>query len=187
MNKSKGGRKFDLATGNPVNGKNGGRKRCAYDGWNTAQDACQRRPYWHGMNYALPFIITRHWDKMVQDSDGRWKCGPDFKMDKTDIKLALLIADAQLAFQEYYCKSILEKHYDNQAQQRASNVRHQQRTRLAYCRLPEIFTSEDVDREYGYEGVTGSICSRLKRLCDDGLAQKIRNGEHKGKYRKLSD
>ena len=152
-----------------------------------AEEDLVKRPCWHAINYALPFIITRHWDKMVQDSDGRWKCGPDFKMDKTDIKLALLIADAQLAFQEYYCKSILEKHYDNQAQQRASNVRHQQRTRLAYCRLPEIFTSEDVDREYGYEGVTGSICSRLKRLCDDGLAQKIRNGEHKGKYRKLSD
>lgn len=123
---------------------------------------------------------------MVQDSDGRWKCGPDFTVDKTDVRLALLIANAQLAFQEYYCKSILEKHYDDLATERASNVRHQQKTLLAYRRLPETFTSEDVDREYSYNGSKGSICSRLKRLCDDGLAQKIRQGEDKGKYRKLA-
>ena len=36
-----------------------------------------------------------------------------------------------------------------------------------------------------YEGKTGSICSKLKRLVDDGLAVKITKGEDKGKYRKL--
>ena len=151
-----------------------------------AEEDLVKRPCWHAANYALCFIISRHWSQMVQDSDGRWKCGPDFTVDKTDVRLALLIANAQLAFQEYYCKSILEKHYDDLATERASNVRHQQKTLLAYRRLPETFTSEDVDREYSYNGSKGSICSRLKRLCDDGLAQKIRQGEDKGKYRKLA-
>lgn len=151
-----------------------------------AEEDLVKRPCWHAVNYALPFIISRHWSQMVQDSDGRWKCGPDFTVDKTDVRLALLIANAQLAFQEYYCKSLLEKHYDDLATERASNVRHQQKTLLAYRRLPETFTSEDVDREYSYNGSKGSICSRLKRLCDDGLAQKIRQGEDKGKYRKLA-
>ena len=151
-----------------------------------AEEDLVKRPCWHAANYALPFIISRHWSQMVQDSDGRWKCGPDFTVDKTDVRLALLIANAQLAFQEYYCKSLLEKHYDDLATERASNVRHQQKTLLAYRRLPETFTSEDVDREYSYNGSKGSICSRLKRLCDDGLAQKIRQGEDKGKYRKLA-
>lgn len=151
-----------------------------------ADEDLVKRPCWHAANYALPFIISRHWSEMVQDSDGRWMCGTGFAVDKTDIKLALLIANAQLAFQEYYCKAILEKHYDDLATERASNVRHQQKTLLAYRRLPTIFTSDDVDREYGYHGSKGSICSRLKRLCDDGLAQKIRQGEDKGKYRKLT-
>lgn len=150
-----------------------------------AEEDLVKRPNWHSANYALSFIITRHWDKMVQDTDGRWKCGPDFKVDQKDVRLAITIANAQLAFQEYYCKGILEKYYDNLAQERASNVRHQQRTLLAYRRLPNPFTSHDVDECYGYKGVTGSICSRLKHLCDDGMARKIRKGPDKGKYEKL--
>ena len=81
-------------------------------------------------------------------------------------------------------KAVGEKHYDDLAVERASNVRHQQKTLLAYRRLPNPFTSDDVMREYGYTCI-GSVCSRLKYLCDDGMAQKIRRGEDKGKYRKL--
>ena len=150
-----------------------------------AQEDLVKRPCWHAANFALPFVLTRHWDKMVQDTDGRWKCGPDFKVDHKDVRLAILIANAQLAFQEHFCKAILEKHYDNQAAEQSSNVRHQKKTWLGYHRLPNPFTSDDVDRCFGYEGKIGSICSRLKRLQDQGLVQKINRGEDKGKYRKL--
>ena len=149
-----------------------------------AEEDLVKRPCWHAINFVLPFVVCRHWDKMVEDN-GRWKCGPDFKVDKTDVRLAILIANAQLAFQEYYCKAIMEKHYDDLASEQASNVRHQQKSWVGYRRLPEIFTSDDVDRCFGYGGKTGSICSKLKRLQDQGLAQKIRTGEDKGKYRKL--
>lgn len=144
-----------------------------------------KRPIWVALNIALPFIISRHFDKMIQDSDGRWKCGPDFAVDKIDVAFTLAVCDAQFAFQQYFALAVGEKHYDDLAAERASNVRHQKKTLLAYRRLPDPFCSDDVDREYGYQGNTGSICSRLKRLCDDGLAQKIRQGESKGKYRKL--
>ena len=150
-----------------------------------AQEDLVKRPCWHAANFVLPFVLTRHWDKMVQDSDGLWKCGPDFKVDQKDVRLAILIANAQLAFQEYYCKAILEKHYDDLAAAQASNVRHKQKTWLGYHRLPEVFSSDDVDRAFSYEGKMGSICSRLKRLQDQGLAQKITSGKDKGKYRKL--
>ena len=142
-----------------------------------------KRPCWHGINYALPFVISRHWDQMVEDN-GKFKCGPDFKTDKYDIQLAVLIAKAQLAFQEHFFKAIGEKYYDNLATEQATNRQHQQKTLLAYRRLPEVFTSDDVKREYGYES-TGSVCSRLKILQDDGMAKKIRTGADKGKYRKL--
>ena len=150
-----------------------------------AEEDLVKRPCWHAINFVLPFVVTRHWDKMVQDSDGKWKCGPDFKVDQKDVRLAILIANAQLAFQEHFCKGILEKHYDDLAAEQSSNVRHQKKTWLGYRRLPNPFTSEDVDRCFGYEGKTGSICSKLKRLQDQGLAQKITKGENKGMYRKL--
>ena len=150
-----------------------------------AEEDLVKRPCWHAINYVLPFVVSRHWDKMVQDTDGRWKCGPDFKTDQKDVRLAVIIANAQLAFQEHYCKAILEKHYDDLAAAQSSNVRHQNKTWIGYRRLPTIFTSDDVDRCFGYDGKTGSICSRLKRLQDQGLVQKITSGKDKGKYRKL--
>jgi len=150
-----------------------------------AEEDLVKRPCWHAINFVLPFVVSRHWNQMVQDTDGKWKCGPDFKVDQKDVRLAILIANAQLAFQEHYCKAILEKHYDDLAAAQSSNVRHKQKTWLGYRRLPNPFTSEDVDKCFSYEGKTGSICSRLKRLQDQGLAQKITSGPDKGKYRKL--
>ena len=150
-----------------------------------AEEDLVKRPCWVSANFVLSFVVSRHWDQMVQDTDGRWKCGPDFKVDQKDVRLAILIANAQLAFQEHYCKAILEKHYDDLAAAQSSNVRHKQKTWLGYHRLPNPFTAEDVDKSFNYEGKTGSICSRLKRLQDQGLAQKITSGKDKGKYRKL--
>ena len=150
-----------------------------------AEEDLVKRPCWHAINFVLPFVVSRHWNQMVQDADGKWKCGPDFKVDQKDVRLAILIANAQLAFQEHYCKAILEKHYDDLAAAQSSNVCHKNKTWIGYRRLPDPFTSEDVDECFGYEGKTGSICSRLKRLQDQGLAQKITSGKDKGKYRKL--
>ena len=145
-----------------------------------------KRPCWIAMNLALPFIIARHWDQMEQGSDGRWHCGPSFKTDKHDRALALTLADAQLAFQQLFFLSTGEKLYEERAAIQASAVHPRQRTLLAYRRLPELFTAEDVDREYGYQGNRNSINGRVKRLQDDGLAQRIRQGEHKGMLRKLA-
>lgn len=144
-----------------------------------------KRPCWHGINFALPFIVSRHWDQMVQDEDGRWSCPADFKTDKIDIQLAILIAKAQLAFQEHFFMSIGEKYYDDREVERASRGQHQKKTLLAYRRLPNPCTIDDIDRVYGYNGVKGSVYSCLKRLQDDGLLQKIRSGADKGKYRKV--
>jgi hypothetical protein len=143
-----------------------------------------KRPCWHACNYILPYMVSRNWDKMVEDG-GRYKCGEDFQPDKYDVQLALLIAKAQLAFQEYYFKAIGEKHYDDQLSQDSSGRTHQQKTWIGYRRLPNPFSSQDVDICFGYDGKTGSICSKIKRLVDDGMAQKITKGEDKGKYRKL--
>ncbi len=150
-----------------------------------AMEDLVKRPCWIAINLALPFIVTRHWDQMVEEG-GRMVCGPEFKTDKTDRELVLALCDAQFAFQQHFFLATGEKLYDDRQTLEASNVHHQQKTILAYRRLPELFTPEDVDREYGYQGVSGSIYSRVKRLCDDGLAQKIRQGVDKGKYRKLT-
>ena len=161
------------------------RMKDAKEEQNFALEDLIKRPYWHGMNYALPLIVSRHWDQMVQDKDGRMICGPEFKTDKYDVQLALLIERAQFAFQQYFFLGIGEKYYDDLQNVENSNKHRQKKTTLAFNRLPEYFTSDDVKREYGYES-TGSVCSRLKILQDDGMAKKIRSGVNKGKYHKLT-
>lgn len=145
-------------------------------------DMC-RRPAWVGINLALPFIISRHWAEMVQDEDGKFHCGVGFHLDKKDIDLALFIAQAQYDFQQYFFYELGQKVLDKQAAI-ASGRKLPSRTKLAYMRLPEVFTSSDVMREYGYDN-HNSVNSCLKRLQDDGKAKKIRSGQDKGKYRKL--
>lgn len=144
-----------------------------------------KRPCWHAINYALPFIVSRHWDQMVKDEDGRMKCGSGFATDKYDKKLALLIADAQLAFQQHYFLGLGEEYYEKESISAASKSHLQQRSVLALRQLPDPFTSDDIDKVFEYHGSKNSIYSRIKRLQDDGLIQKIRAGEDKGKYRKL--
>ena len=150
-----------------------------------AEEDLLKRVGYHAMNYSLPFIVCRHWDMMEKGEDGFWRCGPNFATDKYDRQLALLIANAQLTFQHYFFKSIAEQYYEKLSSLQVSGKHLQGHTALAYKRLPTVFTSEDVDTCYGYEGNKNSIYSCLKRLQDNGRAQRIRSGSDKGKYRKL--
>ena len=150
-----------------------------------AEEDLLKRVGWHAMNFSLPFIVSRHWDSMEQDDNGFWVCGQNFGTDKFDRQLALLIAKAQLAFQYYFFKGIAEQYYEKISSTQLTGKHYQGHTALAYSRLPDIFTREDVNRCYGYEGNKNSINSCMKRLQDDGKVQRIRSGQNKGKYRKL--
>ena len=142
-----------------------------------------KRPAWVGINFALPFIVSRHWGEMVQDENGKFRCGAGFHIDKKDIELALFIAQAQYDLQQYFFyelgQKLQEKHAANSGRKKP-----QSRTMLAFKRLPEIFSSSDLKKEYGYDN-QNSVNSCLKRLCDDGKIKRIRSGEDKGKYKKL--
>ena len=142
-----------------------------------------KRPAWVGINFALPFIVSRHWCEMMQDENGKFRCGAGFHIDKHDIDLALFIAQAQYDFQQYFFYELGQKQHDKQSTQ-SFGRKTQSRTMLSFKRLPEVFTSSDVMREYGYDN-SNSVNSCLKRLQDDGRIRKIRSGEDKGKYRKV--
>ena len=142
-----------------------------------------KRCAWHAVNYAIPHIVARHWQEMVEEN-GYMIVGPDFKLDQKDWQLCQLLANAQYTFQRYFIAPIAEKFQNKRVVEEASSHSLHSHTKEAYMSLPEIFSMDDVIKCYGYSSVGGG-CSRLKRLQDDGLAQKIRSGENKGKYRKL--
>lgn len=151
-----------------------------------AEEDMLKRPQLHAINYALPFIVSRHWDQMVEDdTDHRWKCGAGFAIDRTDIALAQLIADIHLTFQKCFFLAVGENKYQHQQLKSRSYRHHTDESMRAYLRLPQLFTRTDVDREFGCNGNSNTIGSWINRLKKEGLIQKIRIGEDKGKYRKL--
>ncbi|MBQ2210195.1 MAG: hypothetical protein II404_09560 [Prevotella sp.] len=142
-----------------------------------------KRPAWVGINFALPFIVSRHWGEMVQDKNDKFRCGVGFHIDKKDIELALFIAQAQYDFQQYFFYDLGQKQHEKQIA-KSYGKKPQSRTMQAFTRLPEVFSSSDVMHEFDYDN-NNSVNSCIKRLKDDGRIKKIRRGEDKGKYRKL--
>ena len=149
-----------------------------------ADEMLLKRCAYHGLNFAAPFIVMRHWDKMHQD--GNYWCG-EFETDETDWRLAELIVNIQYACQRHYFGAMAEAYFDNKLKDASVNVQRRQKTIEAFQRLPEEFTTEDIQRCFNLSTI-GAARSRAKRLVDDRVAEKtgeVRDGNvYKTTYRK---
>jgi len=149
-----------------------------------ADEMLLKRCAYHGLNFAAPFIVMRHWDKMKQD--GQYWCG-EFETDETDWRLAELIVNIQYACQRHYFGAMAEAYFDNKLKEASVNVQRKQKTYDGFARLPEEFTAEDVVRCFNL-GNEVSARKRINRLTKDHLIEKfssyVENGTTKAKYRK---
>ena len=149
-----------------------------------ADEMLLKRCAYHGLNFAAPFIVMRHWDKMHQD--GNYWCG-EFETDDVDWQLAELIVNIQYACQRHYFGAMAEAYFDNKLKDASVNLRRKQKTIEAFNRLPDEFTAEDIMRCFGLEGVS-SARGRARTLLADHLAVKTgefkENGKVKTLYRK---
>ena len=135
-----------------------------------ADEMLLKRCAYHGLNFAAPFIVMRHWDKMKQDGD--YWCG-EFETDDVDWKLAELIVNIQYACQKYYFGAMAEAYFDNKLKDVSVNVQRRQKTIEGFTRLPEEFTNEDVMRCFNMSS-QASARSKISRLIRDHLVEKIR-------------
>ena len=155
---------------------------CADDN-SEANELMLKRVAYHAINYSAPFIDARHWDKMKQK--GSYWMG-EYETDETDWKLCELIARIQYATQQHFFGVIAEKYFDDMNNDvQFTGKRHQQKSVDGYNRLPDVFTKEDVVRCFGYEN-DNSVRTKLARLVNNHLVEKIQDGDNKGKYQKLS-
>ena len=149
-----------------------------------ADEMLLKRCAYHGLNFAAPFIVMRHWDCMRQD--GNYWCG-EFETDEVDWKLAELIVNIQYACQRHYFGALAEKYFDDKTRDAAANVQRRGKTIESFNRLPEEFTVDDVMRCFGLTQ-NNSARARVFRLLKDGLVKKVdefvENGTIKAKYRK---
>ena len=134
-----------------------------------ADEMLLKRCAYHGLNFAAPFIVMRHWDKMHQD--GNYWCG-EFETDETDWRLAELIVNIQYACQRHYFGAMAEAYFDNKLKDASVNVQRRQKTYDGFARLPEEFTIQDVVRCFNL-GSASSARGKIMRLTRDHLVGKI--------------
>ena len=148
-----------------------------------ADEMLLKRCAYHGLNFAAPFIVMRHWDKMKQD--GNYWCG-EFETDEVDWRLAELITNIQYACQRHYFGTMAENYFDNKLKDASVNVQRRQKTLEGFERLPEVFTTEDVVRCFQLRN-TAAAYMRISRLQRDHLIEKdedFADGTTKSRYRK---
>ena len=141
-----------------------------------ADEMLLKRCAYHGLNFAAPFIVMRHWDKMRQD--GNYWCG-EFETDEIDWKLAELIVNIQYACQRHYFEAMAEAYFDNKLRDASVNVKRQSKTYEGFERLPQEFTSEDVMRCFNLNS-PDSARMRIGRLTRDRLIEKVGEFKEKG-------
>ena len=156
----------------------------AKDNDSKADEMLLKRCAYHGLNFAAPFIVMRHWDRMHQEGD--YWCG-EFETDEVDWRLVELIVNIQFACQRHYFGAMAEAYFDNKLKDASVNIQRRQKTIDAFNRLPESFTIEDVVRCFSLNN-HNSARARVFRLLKDHLAEKVdefvENGTTKAKYKK---
>ena len=149
-----------------------------------ADEMLLKRCAYHGLNFAAPFIVMRHWACIHQE--GNYWCG-EFETDDVDWRLTELLVNIQYACQRHYFGAMAEKYFDDRKRDVSANARRKQKTIEAFNRLPEEFTAEDIMRCFGLEGES-SARGRARTLLADHLAVKTGefkdNGKVKALYRK---
>ena len=131
---------------------------------------------------AAPFIHMRHFDHL--HLEGKYWEGT-YEVDELDWKLCELIARIQYATQQHFFGVMAEKYFDDMNNDvQITGKRHYQKSVDGYNRLPEVFDKEDIKRCFGNNG-SAYVAMKIKRFSEDRLIERIEDGEHKGKFRKL--
>ena len=149
-----------------------------------ADEMLLKRCAYHGLNFAAPFVVMRHWDCMKQE--GTYWCG-EFETDEVDWRLVELIVNIQFACQRHYFGAMAEAYFDNKLKDASVNIQRRQKTLDAFNRLPEAFTIDDVVRCFSLNNLSAAR-TRVIRLQKDHLVERVgefvENGTTKAKYRK---
>ena len=156
----------------------------AADNNSRADEMLLKRCAYHGVNFAAPFIVMRHWCELHQDGD--YWCG-EFETDEMDWRLAELIVNIQYACQRHYFGAMAEAYFDNKLRDACVNVKRQSKTYEGFERLPDEFTSDDVMRCFNLN-TTSAARMRISRMTRDHLIEKTGDfnddGKSKSCYRK---
>ena len=149
-----------------------------------AEEMLLKRCAYHGLNFAAPFIVMRHWADVHQD--GSYWCG-EFETDEVDWRLTELLVNIQYACQRHYFLAMAEKYFDDQLRDVSVNAHRKQKTIDAFNSLPKEFTVDDAKRCFSLANDTVARV-KINRLMKDHFVEKagefVENGTTKAVFRK---
>jgi hypothetical protein len=141
-----------------------------------ADELLIKRVAYYGIAVSAPFVLMRHWKE--------WEEKGTFEVDDCDLQLCRLALDIQYHTQHHYFGEYAANYFADLENDKSVERKRHTKTRIAYSKLPDVFGIEDVEREYGVT-LSGArvVVSRLKK---DKIVKKIKEGDDKGKYQKVT-
>ena len=133
-------------------------------------DYLRKRAVFYATWFTVPRIVARQYDQFKKT--GKLEVTDD------DLKFSTLMYDAVIWFQDYFFGQMLQDSWDN-AEREYVPRRKNSKNADAYSRLPETFTTKDVQQELDLEMEAAS--KQCQRWVTHGFVERVK----KGKYKKI--
>ena len=123
---------------------------------------CKRCAY-HGLNFAAPFIVMRHWANIHQD--GQYWCG-EFETDDMDWRLAELLVTIQYACQRHYFLAMAEKYFDDQLRDVSVNAHSLTNDTVARVKISRLMKDHFVEKagDFVENGTTKAVFKKTGKV-----------------------
>ena len=131
-----------------------------------ADELLLKRVAYYGICISAPFILMRHWDE--------WKKNQSFEIDETDRRLCRLVLNIQYRCQHYFFESYARTYFENMERDQSANRLRPSKYDECYKKLPQEFSIKDVEVTYGI--LANAARATAKRLCDDHVIMRVKNG-----------
>lgn len=130
----------------------------------------------NGLCIAAPWVDMRHYDEREKNGT--------YEPDEQDKALLDLVLDIQYRTQKHYFYELACKYFEEQTQDPTTFRRRT--TRFAYCfqQLPEVFTTDQCAKIFGYAN-SHSANKVIDRLLKDKVIERTKRGEYRKRVQSI--
>lgn len=124
-----------------------------------------------------PFVDMRHWDEHEKEGS--------YEVDDTDKALLDLILNIQYRTQHHYFGELAHNYFDEQMIDATKFRRRTTRFEQCYQQLPEVFTTDQFTKVFGYAN-NNSAAKTLNRFIEDRIILRTKRGEYRKRVQSIS-
>ena len=126
---------------------------------------------------AAPWVDMRHWEE--REAKG------SYEVDDVDKALMGLVIDIQYRTQQHYFGELARNYFDEQMKDATLFRRRTTRFEQCYLKLPEVFTTEQFTKVFGYSN-PHSAAKTIDRFIKDKCIERTQRGEYRKRVQSIS-